>query len=87
MGLRASTDFFAEAKAYEKVDPESGERFTWRKGETLDELVAKELAREGEAPARAAGGAAQPPLVSVFDAGEDDEEGDEEDRAYLICEL
>jgi hypothetical protein len=77
---------FEEAKAYEKVDPETGERYTWRKGETLDELVAKELAK-GDAEGRPERAAKRRnlPLVSVFDEGEDDE--DDEDRACLICEL
>lgn len=77
---------FEEAKAYEKVDPETGERYTWRKGETLDELVAKELAK-GDAEGRPERAVKRHnlPLVSVFDEGEDDE--DPEDRACLICEL
>jgi len=32
---------FEEAKKYEKVDPATGERYTWNQGETLDELAAR----------------------------------------------
>ena len=31
-------DLFERAKAYEKVDPESGKRFTWVQGMTLEEV-------------------------------------------------
>lgn len=34
-------DLFERAKAYEKVDPETGDRFTWSQGETLDDLIAR----------------------------------------------
>jgi hypothetical protein len=34
-------DLFEKAKAYEKFDPDSGERYTWSQGETLSELVAR----------------------------------------------
>jgi 3'-phosphoadenosine 5'-phosphosulfate sulfotransferase (PAPS reductase)/FAD synthetase len=34
-------DLFERAKAYEKIDPETGEGYTWSQGETLDELVAR----------------------------------------------
>lgn len=84
---REHPEFFDEAKAYEKTDPATGERYTWRRGETLDELVAKEEARgaSGEKPERAVK-RRDLPLVSVF-ADEGDEDEDDEDRACLICEL
>jgi 3'-phosphoadenosine 5'-phosphosulfate sulfotransferase (PAPS reductase)/FAD synthetase len=84
---REHPDFFAQAKAYEKTDPASGERFTWRQGESLDELLEKERLRserEGprtERPARRK----NLPLVSVL--ADEPEEEDPEDRACLICEL
>ena len=34
-------DLFERAKAYEKIDPVSGEGYTWSQGETLDQLVAR----------------------------------------------
>lgn len=84
---REHPEFFAEAKAYEKTDPDSGERFTWRQGESLDELLEKERARsgaEGDKPARK-GPRRNLPLVQVL--ADDEDEDDPEDRACLICEL
>lgn len=34
--------YFAEAKKYEKIDPETGERYTWSQGESLEELARPE---------------------------------------------
>lgn len=34
-------DLFEKAKSYEKIDSETGERFTWSQGESLSELVAR----------------------------------------------
>lgn len=75
---------FEEARAYEKTDPESGQRFTWRQGETLAELIAREAAKgdAGEKPERA-GRRRNLPLVSVF-ADEDEDDGE---KPCLICEL
>lgn len=36
--LQNHPELFEEAKKYEKYDPETGERYTWNQGETLDEL-------------------------------------------------
>jgi hypothetical protein len=32
-------ELFEKAKAFEKFDPETGERYTWNQGETLNELA------------------------------------------------
>ncbi len=84
---REHPEFFEEAKAYEKTDPESGQRFTWRQGETLDELIAKEEARgdAGEKTERAVK-RRNLPLVSVF-ADEGDEVDEDDEKPCLICEL
>ncbi|MGX9366123.1 phosphoadenosine phosphosulfate reductase domain-containing protein [Desulfoplanes sp. PS50] len=37
--LQNHPELFEEAKKYEKYDPETGERYTWNQGETLDELA------------------------------------------------
>lgn len=34
-------DLFEKAKAFEKIDPETGEGYSWSQGETLDQLVAR----------------------------------------------
>lgn len=36
--LKNHPDLFRKAKEYEKVDPETGERYTWSSSESLDEL-------------------------------------------------
>ena len=76
-------DLFEEAKAYEKIDPETGERYTWVAGESLEELSRPErliqirqkagpLVKKS-APSRA--------LVDIFAAD------DEDDDACTICSL
>jgi 3'-phosphoadenosine 5'-phosphosulfate sulfotransferase (PAPS reductase)/FAD synthetase len=37
--LQNHPKLFEEAKKYEKFDPETGERYTWNQGESLDELA------------------------------------------------
>ncbi len=84
---REHPEFFAAASAYEKVDPETGERYTWRQGETLPELVERERQRasaNGEKGDRA-GPRRSLPLMRVL--ADDDERDDDDERACLICEL
>ncbi|HOW70461.1 MAG TPA: phosphoadenosine phosphosulfate reductase family protein [Phycisphaerae bacterium] len=39
LGLRENhPDLFEKAKSYEKIDPETGQRYTWSERESLDEL-------------------------------------------------
>ncbi|MCC5851090.1 MAG: phosphoadenosine phosphosulfate reductase family protein [Verrucomicrobia bacterium] len=40
--LENHPDLFEEAKKYEKIDPHTGERYTWNQGESLDELARPE---------------------------------------------
>lgn len=40
--LEHHPDLFEEAKAYEKVDEETGDRYTWSQAESLDELARPE---------------------------------------------
>ena len=44
--LENHPDLFEKAKAYEKIDPLTGERFTWMQGESLDELSRPERIAE-----------------------------------------
>ncbi len=84
---REHPDLFAEAKAYEKSDPATGERFTWRQGESLDELIEKEEARGATKPRpERAARRRNLPLATIF-AEADGEDVDDEERACLICEL
>jgi hypothetical protein len=40
--LEHHPELFEEAKKYEKIDPETGERYTWAQGESLEELARPE---------------------------------------------
>lgn len=74
-------DLFEKAKAYEKSETPSGERYTWQQGETLDELA--QPARINEIKAR--GSLVPKPASNLLLNILDDE--DPQDRACLICEL
>src|SRR5215831_17291906 len=86
--LREHPALFEEAKAYERIDPETGQRYTWAQGESLAELAQPERlvqirnnARKREEEQRKA---PQPnlPLVKVLAASDDeDDEPDEDERA------
>jgi 3'-phosphoadenosine 5'-phosphosulfate sulfotransferase (PAPS reductase)/FAD synthetase len=85
--LETHPDKFEEAKQYEKVNPATGERYTWSQGESLDELSRPERIDEIK-QRRLRVLNSQPPepnrsLMQVF-ATDDDED---EERACLICEL
>lgn len=80
--LERHPDLFEKAKAYEKVDPTTGERYTWQSGESLEELAQPErLAqiRKKSAPPDMRSAT----LANVFATDEDDAD----ERACLICEL
>ena len=90
MGLKDNHPrLFADAKAYEKTDPETGRRFTWSQSESLDELARPERAdeiRRRHLKVVEAERVARPdrPLVEVL-ADSLDQEDDEE--GCLICHL
>lgn len=74
-------DLFDKAKAYEKLDPATGERYTWQQGEDLSELARPERIAQIKnrvKPVMKSSGT----LVDVL--GDDD---DDDERACLICEL
>jgi 3'-phosphoadenosine 5'-phosphosulfate sulfotransferase (PAPS reductase)/FAD synthetase len=78
---------FESAKLYEKLDPETGERFTWQQKETLDEMTEPErmrqiLERDKERTGKAARGRSLFHILT--DAGGEEED---DDRPCLICEL
>lgn len=72
---------FERAKAYEKVDPVTGEGFTWSQGETLDQLVA----RASDIRASVARTSAAVGRKSWQEILNDIEDEDEE--ACLVCSL
>lgn len=78
--LERHPELYAAAIAYEKIDPETGERYTWRSGESLEELAA---------PSRQAHIMRQREITLVDRRlGRDDsEEQAGTDRPCLICEL
>ena len=80
---------FEEAKKYEKVIEETGQRFTWSQGESLDELAQPERAdeiRRKHLKVLNTERAARPdrPLFEILTEAHD-QEGDED--ACLICHL
>jgi 3'-phosphoadenosine 5'-phosphosulfate sulfotransferase (PAPS reductase)/FAD synthetase len=72
--LERHPELFEEAKKYEKVDPVTGKRYTWRQGESLDELAHPDRVASIKA-------VRTPTLPSA------DEGGDDGERPCLICEL
>jgi len=85
--LETHPQLFEEAKQYEKVNPATGERYTWSQGESLEELSRPERVKEiKERRLRVLN--SQPPganrsLIQVF--ATDDDDADE--KACLICDL
>ncbi|WP_242359869.1 phosphoadenosine phosphosulfate reductase family protein [Anaeromyxobacter sp. SG17] len=79
-------ELFELAKKYEKQNPETGERYTWQQGETLDELSRPERVAEIKSTKRVAG--ARPTTLARIlappAATDDDDDGD---LPCLICQL
>lgn len=77
--LKRHPELFERAKAYEKHDEATGERYTWQHGESLEELSQPERLREIELRPE---GQTRPgsQLVNVLDDDDDDE-------ACLVCTL
>jgi len=90
VGLKENhPDLFELAKAYEKIDPQAGERYTWAQGESLEELSRPERMAEIKANYQkvlATEKATQPnrPLHEIL-ADVYDQEND--DQPCLICHL
>lgn len=84
--LENHPDLFQQAMDYEKIDPDTGERYTWVQGESLEELARPERIAQikamAEAKAKMPPKAAQhSPLAKVFSGTESD------DTACMICHL
>jgi 3'-phosphoadenosine 5'-phosphosulfate sulfotransferase (PAPS reductase)/FAD synthetase len=84
--LENHPDLFRQAMAYEKIDLETGERYTWVQGESLEELAKPDRIAQikamAEARAKMASKRSQnSPLTQVFDADPRDETG------CMICHL
>jgi 3'-phosphoadenosine 5'-phosphosulfate sulfotransferase (PAPS reductase)/FAD synthetase len=82
-------ELFEKAKAYEKVDPVTGARYTWSQSESLQELAEPERVAEIKAKherALSKNTAAVPgqKLIQIFAAALDD---DDDTEPCLICNL
>lgn len=78
---------FESAKLYEKLDSETGERFTWQQSETLDEMTAPERMQqiqERDKQRLGKTGRGRSLFNILTDAGGEE---DDDDRPCLICEL
>lgn len=87
LGLKENhPELFESAKSYEKVNSETGERFTWQQNETLEEMTypkrAKQISeRNKERNGKAARGR------SLFHILSEQDDLDDDERPCLICEL
>ncbi len=85
--LENHPDLFEKAKEFEKFDPETGERYTWNQGESLDELAERADAIKEEYEKRKAREAkafkGHQKLKDVW--GEDSDDG--EQLSCNICHL
>jgi 3'-phosphoadenosine 5'-phosphosulfate sulfotransferase (PAPS reductase)/FAD synthetase len=84
--LENHPDLFKQAMDYEKIDPETGERYTWVQGESLAELSRPERIAQIKAMAEAKAKVPQKapqnsPLAQVFAAAET------HDTSCIICHL
>jgi len=81
-------DLFELAKGYEKIDPVTGERYTWAPKESLAELErperVAEIIRNQPKSSDKDSDRANRPLVQVFGDLDDD---DDDEQACLICHL
>lgn len=82
--LKHHPDLFEKAKEYEKVNPETGERYTWQQGESLVELASAERLAEIQAQEQRKAKRGPTGLMGILGGAD---EGDDEDDACLICQL
>jgi 3'-phosphoadenosine 5'-phosphosulfate sulfotransferase (PAPS reductase)/FAD synthetase len=88
VGLKENhPELFEEAKRYEKVDPETGQAYTWVQGKSLVQIEQSvETIKENHQKALAREKATSQPRT-LFELFDDVIEEQQEDRACLICEL
>jgi 3'-phosphoadenosine 5'-phosphosulfate sulfotransferase (PAPS reductase)/FAD synthetase len=82
--LERHPELFEEAKAYEKIDPETGKRYTWAPGESLEEIARPERLAQIRRKSAEKRAVVQRDGTLVGVLG-DDEEDDE--QACLVCSL
>lgn len=82
--LKEHPELFEESKTYEKIDPDTGERYTWNQKESLDELAQPErLFQIQTATPRVQ----MDPSARLLDILADPEEDDEDEIPCAICTL
>lgn len=81
--LKHHPDLFEAAKAYEKTNAETGERYTWQHGEALDDLARPERLADIRAKQQTQSRGGGLTLMRVLGA----EDADDDDDACLICQL
>jgi 3'-phosphoadenosine 5'-phosphosulfate sulfotransferase (PAPS reductase)/FAD synthetase len=81
--LKHHPDLYEKAMAYEKVDPETGKRYTWQQGESLAELSQSERLVEIGARTAQKAKSTGSTLMGILGGEEDDDD----DGACLICQL
>lgn len=83
--LENHPELFEESKQYEKINPDTGERYTWAQNESLEELAQPErlvqIRKKAEAVAPRGGAT----LAAMF--GDDDYEDDYGEAPCPICML
>lgn len=82
--LKHHPDLFDASRAYEKVNPETGERYTWQQGESLDELASPDRLAEIASKDKLKNKRTSSTLMGIL--GNSDDE-DDDDGACLICQL
>lgn len=84
--LEHHPDLFELSKQYEKVDPETGQRFTWSQRESLDELARPERLLQIKRKEQAEADAQRRRSKYLVDSLDDEDEEDE-DRGCTICSV
>jgi hypothetical protein len=80
--LENHPDLFERAKAFEKINPETGERFTWNERESLEELAHPERLEQIKRSSQRTT-ATSPSSVFLMDVFSDEDER----QGCLICHL
>lgn len=84
--LERHPQLFAQAMEYEKVDPETGQRYTWQQGESLAELARPERLAEIKRKEVRSLPVVSNTLAQIL-AHDSDDDLDQDERPCLICEL
>lgn len=83
--LENHPDLFELAQAYEKVDPETGERYTWSERESLSELA--QPGRLVQIRETSSGTKKERPAVGLLQLLAEWEDPDENEQACAICHI